>query len=432
MNTICAISTPPGTGGIAVIRVSGTASITIVQSLFRGAILCESHRAYYGTIVRQGEVLDDVIVTIFKAPHSYTGEDVVELSCHGSLYIQQTLLQWLIDAGATLARAGEFTQRAFLNGKLDLSQAEAVADLIASRSKTEKDIALHNLKGAISEKLRGLREQLLRFTSLLELELDFSDHEDVEFADRTQLQELCTTIYTTIDHLCSSFKMGNALKNGVPVAIVGVSNAGKSTLLNALLDAERAIVSPIAGTTRDTIEECITIGDTLFRLIDTAGLRVTNDSIEQVGIERTRQVIATASVIIEVRDATSPQVLDIDTTDKTHIVVYNKIDLVPDTQYELGICAKSHQIAPLLDRLKSLYTLPQGEVLITNVRHYDILCSAKECLVKVQEGLSNELSGELLSEDLRDCLNILGEITGGVITPQETLSNIFSHFCIGK
>lgn len=432
MSTICAISTPPGTGGIVVIRVSGEESISLVQRLFRGAILCESHHAYYGEIVRDDEVLDDVIVTIFKSPHSYTGEDVVEISCHGSIYIQRTLIQWLIDVGATLARPGEFTQRAFLNGKIDLAQAEAVADLIASRSKSEKDVAIHHLKGTISEKLRYLREQLLHLTSLLELELDFSDHEDVEFADRSQLQKLCSDIYLEIDHLCTSFKMGNAIKNGIPVAIVGVSNAGKSTLLNALLDDERAIVSPIAGTTRDTIEECVTIGDNLFHFIDTAGLRSTTDSIEQIGIERTRQAIVKASVVIELRDATNPQALEIDTTNKVHLIVYNKIDLVPGTHYELGISAKSKQILPLIDKLTSLYTLPTTDVLITNARHYEILCRAKESIAMVQQGLIDGLSGELISEDLRECLDILGEITGGSITSQETLNNIFSHFCVGK
>ena len=312
MNTICAISTPYGSGGIAVVRVSGTSAIAIVDKLFHGRkslIEAKAYTVHYGEIVRVSdttEVLDQVLVSVFRAPHSFTGEDVVEIACHGSMYIQQTLLQWLVDAGCQLAKAGEFTQRAFLNGKMDLTEAEAVADLIASQTKAEKDLALAQLRGGISNELAALRERLLTFTSLIELELDFADHEELEFADRQQLFDLAQEIDTTISGLVGSFKTGNAIKQGIPVAIIGAPNVGKSTLLNALLGEERAIVSDIQGTTRDTVEDTLVLGGMLFRFIDTAGMRQTDDTIESLGIERSRQAAQRAAIILHLQDATQP------------------------------------------------------------------------------------------------------------------------------
>ena len=315
MNTICAISTPYGSGGIAVIRVSGEDAIAIVDTLFRGRKSLAEAAAYtvhYGELRKvsrvanreSNEVLDEVLVSVFRAPHSFTGEDVVEIACHGSMYIQQTLLQWLIDAGCHMAKAGEFTQRAFLNGKMDLTEAEAVADLIAAQTKAEKDLALSQLRGGISHSLAALRERLLTFTSLIELELDFADHEELEFADRQQLYDLAQEIDSTIQGLVNSFKTGNAIKQGIPVAIIGAPNVGKSTLLNALLGEERAIVSDIQGTTRDTVEDTLILDGMLFRFIDTAGMRQTEDTIENLGIERSRQAAQRASVIIHLQDPT--------------------------------------------------------------------------------------------------------------------------------
>ena len=454
MNTICAISTPYGSGGIAVIRVSGESAIPIVDGLFHGRkslLEAAAYTVHYGEIRREikgdrlevkgeDDILDQVLVSLFRAPHSFTGEDVVEIACHGSLYIQQTLLQWLVDAGCQLAKAGEFTQRAFLNGKMDLTEAEAVADLIAAQTKAEKDLALNQLRGGISNELAALRERLLTITSLIELELDFSDHEELEFADRSQLNELAQEIDTKIGHLVASFKTGNAIKQGIPVAIIGAPNVGKSTLLNALLGEERAIVSDIQGTTRDTIEDTLVIGGMLFRFIDTAGLRQTDDTIESMGIERSRQAAQKAAVIIHLQDATQPidtmsQLTDIQ--DKKIIQVYNKVDLVPSFQANKGtiaISAKNGNIDVLRQQLITFAEQQcdmRNAVTISNTRHYEALVRAQAAIQRVQEGLQMQISGEFLSMDLQDCLTALGEITGQ-ISSQEVLNNIFSKFCIGK
>ena len=448
MNTICAISTPYGSGGIAVIRVSGESAIPIVDSLFHGRKSLKDAAAYtvhYGEVRREArdeELLDQVLVSVFRAPHSFTGEDVVEIACHGSLYIQQTLLQWLVDAGCQLAKAGEFTQRAFLNGKMDLTEAEAVADLIAAQTKAEKDLALSQLRGGISNELAVLRERLLTITSLIELELDFADHEELEFADRSQLNELAKEIDAKIGRLVASFKTGNAIKQGIPVAIIGAPNVGKSTLLNALLGEERAIVSDIQGTTRDTIEDTLVLGGMLFRFIDTAGLRQTEDTIESMGIERSRQAAQKAAVIIHLQDATKPvdtlSELD-DISEKKIIQVYNKVDLLGERREARGeerifLSAKSGDVEVLKEQLIAYATEQcdmRNAVTISNTRHYEALVRAQEAIKRVQDGLLMQISGEFLSMDLQDCLTALGEITGQ-ISSQEVLNNIFSKFCIGK
>ena len=442
MNTICAISTPYGSGGIAVVRVSGPEAVSIVDSLFRARHPLSQAKAYtvhYGEIARDSEILDQALVSIFRAPHSFTGEDVVEIACHGSMYIQQTLIQWLVDAGCQMAKAGEFTQRAFLNGKMDLAEAEAVADLIAAQTKAEKDLALAQLRGGISDELAALRERLLTFTSLVELELDFADHEELEFADRTQLQELATEIDRKIHTLTASFKTGNAIKQGIPVAIIGAPNVGKSTLLNALLGEERAIVSDIQGTTRDTIEDTLVLGGMLFRFIDTAGVRQTDDTIENLGIERSLQAAQRATIIIHLQDATNPQdtLAQLDTQDKLVLQVFNKVDLVPSIQLAdgvIGISAKHGDISPITSQLIAFaneqYNI-RNAATISNARHYEALVRAQEAIQRVQQGLNMQISGEFLSMDLQDCLAALGEITGQ-ITSQEVLNNIFGKFCIGK
>ena len=453
MNTICAISTPYGSGGIAVVRVSGESAIQIVDTLFYGRKSLTEAPAYtvhYGEIVKgengkvkgeKYEVLDQVLASVFRAPHSFTGEDVVEIACHGSMYIQQTLLQWLVDAGCQLAKAGEFTQRAFLNGKMDLTESEAVADLIAAQTKAEKDLALSQLRGGISNELAALRERLLTFTSLIELELDFADHEELEFADRTQLNALADEIDSTIGALVASFKTGNAIKQGIPVAIIGAPNVGKSTLLNALLGEERAIVSDIQGTTRDTIEDTLVLGGMLFRFIDTAGMRVTNDTIENLGIERSRQAAQRAAIIIHLQDPTQ-DASDIlsslpDIQEKKIIHVFNKADILPSftpPENAIYISAKNGEVGSIKEQL-ILFAKEQfntrNAVTISNTRHYEALVRAQEAIHRVQDGLSMQISGEFLSMDLQDCLTALGEITGQ-ITSQEVLNNIFSKFCIGK
>ena len=443
MNTICAISTPYGSGGIAVVRVSGESAIAIVDQLFHGRKPLSEAKAYtvhYGEIREANEILDQVLVSVFRAPHSFTGEDVVEIACHGSMYIQQTLLQWLVDAGCQLAKAGEFTQRAFLNGKMDLTEAEAVADLIAAQTKAEKDLALTQLRGGISNELANLRERLLTITSLIELELDFADHEELEFADRSQLNELAKEIDSTISALIASFKTGNAIKQGIPVAIIGAPNVGKSTLLNALLGEDRAIVSDIQGTTRDTVEDTLVLGGMLFRFIDTAGMRETHDTIENMGIERSKLAAQRAMVIIHLQDATHPvdtlAELD-DISEKKIIQVYNKVDLIPSfkaTGDIIAISAKNKAIdlltQQLLDFAREQYNV-RNAVTISNTRHYEALLKAQAAIRRVIDGLAMQLSGEFLSMDLQDCLAALGEITGQ-ITSQEVLNNIFSKFCIGK
>ena len=433
MDTISAISTPYGIGGIAVIRVSGPDAISIVERLTCPLQSAKGYTIHYTTLHRGDEVLDDVLVSVFRAPHSFTGEDVVEIACHGSLFIQQEVLRWLTDAGSRLAKAGEFTQRAFLNGKMDLSQAEAVADLIAAETKAEKDLALSQLRGGISSELAALREQLLHFTSLVELELDFADHEELEFADRTELSTLSKQLSAHLDKLINSFRTGNAIKNGIPVAIVGPTNAGKSTLLNALVGEERAIVSDIEGTTRDTIEERIVIDGILFRFIDTAGLRETNDTIETLGIERSRKAMEKAQIIIYVEDISSQQsaVSYQIPEGKTLIKVLNKVDLL-DKPVE-GISAKLGQIDILKQKLveQAQKEVNHNGTIISNARHYEALVRAKEAIGRVQKRLDEQVSGEFLSMDLQDCLTALGEITGQ-ITSQEVLNNIFAKFCIGK
>lgn len=442
METIAAISTPYGVGGIAIIRVSGEESISIVDTLFSGRVALSDAKAntvHYGRIQHSvvsdqtPEILDEVMCSVFRAPHSFTGEDTVEIACHGSLYIQQTLLHWLIDAGSRMAQPGEFTRRAFLNGKMDLAQAEAVADLIAAQSKAEKDLALSQLRGSVSTELAKLRERLLHFTSLIELELDFADHEELEFADRSELADLAVEIETNLHSLIASFRTGNAIRNGIPVAIVGAPNVGKSTLLNALLGEQRAIVSDIQGTTRDTIEDTLIIDGILFRLIDTAGLRETNDTIESMGIERSRKAASNAQIIVYLSDD-GQWTMDIGHSG-TIIKVRNKADLLPkaNSQELIAISAKNGDIEPLKQELVRIAreSMQTSAVMLSNARHYEAVCRAHDAIQRVQQGLADGLSGELLSMDLQDCLNALGEVTGQ-ITNQEVLSNIFSKFCIGK
>ena len=452
MSTICAISSPYGMGGVALIRVSGPQAVPVVDSLFHANhSLAEAkpNSIHFGRIQRASDILDEVLCSVFRAPHSFTGEDTVEIACHGSLYIQQTLLEWLIDAGCKAAEPGEFTRRAFLNGKMDLTRAEAVADLIAAQSKAEKDLALSQLRGSVSTELAALRERLLHFTSLVELELDFADHEELEFADRTELQTLADEIEQKLAALMRSFATGNAIRNGISVAIIGAPNVGKSTLLNALLGEQRAIVSDIQGTTRDTIEDTLVIDGILFRLIDTAGIRETNDVIEQMGVERSRQAMEKAQIIISVLDATRPGEVIPETCprparDLSVLSVLNKVDLCSVSEQSersvlcqrsglIPLSAKNGDIEPLRRELVRVAKemLPTSAVMLSNARHYEAISRAHEAILRVQQGLRDGLSGELLSMDLQDCLAALGEVTGQ-ITNTEVLANIFSKFCIGK
>ena len=440
------------------IRVSGDDALGIVQQRWQGKPIAEmaSHTAHLGHILdSQGEILDEAVLTLFRAPNSFTGEDVVEISCHGSMWIQQQIVSTLIDAGCRAATGGEFTQRAFANGKMDLSQAEAIADVIASQSKASHHVAMNQMRGAFSRQLSTLRSQLLQFVSLIELELDFSE-EDVTFADRERLTTLATDIKTVIDSLAQSYQDGNAIKNGLPVAIVGPTNAGKSTLLNTLLGDDRALVSDIKGTTRDVIEDTVVMGGTLLRFIDTAGIRESSDVIESMGIERSFKKMDEARIVLWVVDATAPaeEVEDFyikiqqHCHDKAVIAVINKVDTASAFAVEKMLKKLNHGIKTIqisarkgsgVEQLKqeiiATAALPQvtdeNAVIVTNARHYHALVRASEALDRTLQGLSTGLSGDLLSQDIRECMHYLGEITGEIST-HEILGEIFAHFCVGK
>ena len=466
--TICAIDTPPGSGSISVIRVSGKDARKICQRIIRFNDKSKkkiqdlpANTIHYASVENDGELIDEVLVSIFISPRSYTGEDVIEISCHGAHYIQQQILELLVKSGARLARPGEFTQRAFLNGKMDLSQAEAVADLIAAESAATHKVAINQIRGGFSSEIAGLREKLLQFTSLIELELDFSE-EDVEFADRKKLQDLVDEIHKNITELVNSFQLGNVIKQGIPVAITGKTNVGKSTLLNALLHEERAIVSEIAGTTRDVIEDVINIEGFSFRFIDTAGLRLSSDTIESIGIQKALQTIEQAYIVLYVIDATQ-KIGEIDRLaakikkrledlDKKLIFVLNKIDGLSDDELSnvknlknfknltsndkiLYISAYYHQnidqLALLLVAQVRQKESADQQVIVTNTRHYEALSKALEAIERVQDGLKTKITGDFLAMDIREVLHFLGEITGEVTT-DEILGNIFSKFCIGK
>ena len=454
-DTICAISTPQGRGGIAVIRISGPQALPIVQLRWQGKPLADmtTHTVHLGQLTdTNGELLDQVVLTIYRAPNSFTGEDVVELACHGSTWIQQQVIQTLIDAGCRHATAGEFTRRAFSNGRMDLSQAEAVADIIEAQSRAAHRVAMTQMRGRYSDELKSLRDKLLHFVALIELELDFSE-EDVTFADRGEVTALAHDIHGLISRLADSYRDGNAIKDGIPVAIVGQTNAGKSTLLNALLHDDRALVSNIHGTTRDTIEDTVMIGGTLFRFIDTAGIRQSSDDVERMGIERTWQAIDKANVVLWVVDVTSADtsmvhdILD-RCTGKALIAVLNKTDLdddvaarselndvLPEGIPVVAISAKRDaDVEALRDLIVETASLPDvasDAVIVTNARHYQALTRARDAIARAIDGLNSGLSGDLLDQDIRECLHWLGEITGE-ITTDAILGEIFSHFCIGK
>ena len=466
-NTICAIATAPG-GAIGIIRISGPMAINIADRIFRpvGSTLSLSERKAYtlafGNIVNaNNDVVDEVLVSIFRAPHSYTGENSVEISCHGSAYVLQQVMLLLTENGCVPAGPGEFTQRAFLNGKMDLSQAEAVADLISSTNKATHDMAMSQLKGHFSNELADLRAHLLKLTSLLELELDFSDHEELEFADRSELYTLANDIHKRLLSLVHSFEVGNALKNGIPVAIVGNTNVGKSTLLNHLLHEEKAIVSDVHGTTRDFIEDTTIINGIQFRFVDTAGIRDTDDVVENIGIERTYQKMQEAKIVLWLIDKqpSDSEIDDIKTrvAGKKLIIVRNKMDLtnsslnnsssakqtIQNSNFNIqnsssvDISAKYgtniSKLEQLIVEAANIPQLSESDIVITSVRHYSALLHADENLQRVIDSMNLGLSGDLLAEDLRMVIDYLAEITGEErITPQETLQNIFTHFCVGK
>lgn len=459
-DTICAISTAQG-GAIGVIRVSGSEAIAITSKIFvpLNNIPLEERKAYtliFGKIMGDNnEMIDEVLVSLFRAPHSYTGEDAVEISCHGSTYILQQIMQRLIHEGCRMAKPGEYTQRAFLNGKMDLSQAEAVADLIASSSAATHHLAMNQMRGGFSKELSELRNKLLHLTSLMELELDFSDHEELEFADRSELQSIADEIEHLISKLTDSFSIGNAIKNGIPVAIIGETNAGKSTLLNALLNEEKAIVSDIHGTTRDVIEDTINIQGITFRFIDTAGIRETSDTIESIGIKRTFEKLEQANIVLWMIDGkdnknicTLKEELLPLCEGKQLIILFNKTDLLNEQQKaaltsslsdidapQLFISAKSGKgLSQLENKLVETAHIPeisQNDIIVTNVRHYEALTLALSAIHRVQEGLTYNLSGDFISQDLRECIHHLSDIAGEVTT-DSVLENIFKHFCIGK
>ncbi|MBD8349774.1 tRNA uridine-5-carboxymethylaminomethyl(34) synthesis GTPase MnmE [Dysgonomonas sp. HGC4] len=457
---IVAISTPAGVGGIAVIRLSGKGCIGLVDTVYRSPsgkklIDQKANTIHFGTIVKDDAALDEVLVSVFHNPSSFTGEDSVEISCHGSIYIQQGILQLLLEKGARLATAGEFTQRAFLNGKMDLSQAESVADLIASTSAATHRLALNQMRGGFSNKLVELRTDLLNFASLIELELDFSE-EDVEFANRDNLKQLASHIHEVIEKLADSFSLGNVVKTGIPVAIIGETNAGKSTLLNLLLREEKAIVSDIHGTTRDVIEDTINIDGLIFRLIDTAGIRDTDDVVESLGIERTFKKLEQANIVLWVVDAEtedertialSQKILPL-TEGKKLILVFNKVDIIPAARKEykeqllsdlisdrIFISAKYHQgtenLQDILIEAANIPEFGEQDVIVTNMRHYEALRNALAAITRVSDGMESGLSSDFLAQDIRECMHYLGEITGQIST-DDILGNIFSKFCIGK
>ena len=465
-STICAVSTAPGVGGIAVIRVSGPEALPVALRLFRcggETPVAESVKpryAYYGEVIAGDELVDEVVLTYFRAPHSFTGEDTVEISCHGSVYIRRRLLECLVGEGCQMAQPGEFTRRAYLNGRMDLSSAEAVADIIASESKAQHQMAMKQLRGGYSEELNALREELLRLTGLMELELDFPE-EDVEFADRTELLALCDQIELKLKKLIDSYRLGNAVKRGIPVAIVGTTNVGKSTLLNTLLGEERAIVSDIHGTTRDTIEDTMHIGGYLFRFVDTAGLRETEDTIESLGIERSRSKIKEADIILAVVDGTrisEANQLDYiksiwdEREERTVILLVNKseslteadrIGLSEALQTKLSTPTRPIFISARegrgIDELKGELTqimetsgANEADLIVSNARHHQLLREAYDALQRMRSGFDMGLSTDLLTLDLRHAITSIGEITGREITSDDTLHYIFAHFCIGK
>ena len=464
---ICALATPAG-GAIGIIRLSGSEAIRLTDKVFvsvsgKQLSAAKPNTLHYGEIKdKDGYTIDDVLVSVFRAPHSYTGEDSTEISCHGSRYILQQVLQRLIEVGCRQAEPGEYTRRAYMNGKMDLSQAEAVADLIASTNKATHQMALSQLKGHFSSELTLLREKLLKMTSLLELELDFSDHEELEFADRSELRALAAEIEKKITTLAHSFETGNALKQGVPVAIVGKTNVGKSTLLNRLLHEEKAIVSNIHGTTRDVIEDTTLIDGITFRFIDTAGIRKTDDVVENIGIERTYQKMEEAKIVIWLLDAqpTEAEIEDMKEKNlgKKLLMVFNKIDEIsfdkavlssdensqPSSSISLSdenvsilnISARTGEnvldLEQALVRAADIPEITENDVIVTSARHYEALLRADESLSRVLESMDMGMSGDIIAEDLKMVLEELGEITGGQISSQETLNNIFKHFCIGK
>ena len=461
-STICAISTSPGIGAIAVIRLSGSESIQITDKVFQSSKknkkLAEqpANTLHFGQFISKNEVIDEVIVALFRAPLSFTGEDIVEISCHGSVFIQQKILEVLIENGARMALPGEFTQRAFLNGKMDLSQAEAVADVIASSNAAAHKLAINQMRGGFSNEINDLREQLLHFTAMIELELDFAE-EEVEFADRTQLRALTEKIEALLRKLKNSFKLGNVIKNGIPVAIIGETNVGKSTLLNALLNEDKAIVSEIHGTTRDVIEDVVNIHGTAFRFFDTAGIRETDDHIENLGIERSYSKLEKATVVLLVIDTQNPYPIVFErinkireriTENQTLIIVANKIDSglydtiqqlevtdLADNEKLIFIAAKNKQnLDELIEKMihsVNIDAVNQEDVIVTNARHYEILKNAHAAILRVLTGLDSGITGDFLSQDIRECMHHLAEITGEVGT-EEVLGHIFKNFCIGK
>lgn len=461
-STICAISTSPGMGAIAVIRLSGNDALNIADKVFESPktgkklINQPANTIHFGQIVFNEKIIDEVVVAVFKAPHSFTGEDIVEISCHGSVYIQQKILEVLIESGARIALPGEFTQRAFLNRKMDLSQAEAVADVISSSSAAAHKLAINQMRGGFSKEIGDLRDQLLHFTAMVELELDFAE-EEVEFADRTALRNLTLKIEKLIGKLKNSFQLGNAIKNGIPVAIVGETNVGKSTLLNVLLNEDKAIVSEIHGTTRDVIEDLVNIHGTAFRFFDTAGIRETTNHIENLGIERSYSKLELATIVLLVVDMQNPYPIVFERISKirerisknqTLIIVANKIDDgIRDTIQQLEIldltdnekivfisAKQKENLNELIDYMiqsVNLEAVLEEDVVVTNVRHFEILKNAHEAITRVLNGLDSGITGDFLAQDIRECMHYLSEITGEIST-NEVLGHIFKNFCIGK